>query len=137
MKSRLDKCRLFQIPTFHDNRGALSVLEGETFVPFMIRRIFYIYNVSQNVERGGHAHRTSEQFIVCFNGSVAIYLSDGKNEMKYILTNPTEGLYMPPLIWSRQEPLSSETIYVVLSSDHYNSDEYINNLDEYRMIAGE
>lgn len=113
------------------------MLEGESFVPFFIRRIFYVYNMKKNVERGGHAHRTVEQFIVCLNGSLSIYLSDGRNELKYILISPSEGLYIPSLIWSRQESLSPETIYVVLASDHYNNAEYINDFEEFKVIANE
>ena len=40
---------------FKDNRGLLTIFEGEN-VPFLYKRIFFIDSVPLNTERGYHAH---------------------------------------------------------------------------------
>ena len=135
MRRHVNECKLFSIPTFNDDRGMLSVLEGEGFVPFVIRRVFYIYGLKGNFERGDHAHRKTEQFIVCLNGSLSVYLNDGKNASEFILDNPSTGLYIPPLIWSRQKASGPESIYAVLASGHYDKSETIYDRHEFEVIT--
>lgn len=135
MRRHVNECKLFSIPTFNDERGMLSVLEGEGFVPFVIRRVFYVYGLKGKLERGDHAHRNTEEFIVCLNGSLSVYLNDGKNASEFILDNPSMGLYIPPLIWSRQKASSPESIYVVLASSHHDKTEAIYDRNEFEVIT--
>jgi hypothetical protein len=47
--------RLIEIPKICDSRGNLSVIEGDT-IPFVSKRVYYLYDVPSGGERGGHAH---------------------------------------------------------------------------------
>src|SRR5690348_6524117 len=80
-------------------RGGLMFAEESRHVPFAIKRIFAIYDVPPGTERGGHAHRAQEQFIVMLSGGCTLMIDDGARQAKERLSQPTEGLYVPPMIW--------------------------------------
>ena len=71
----------------HENEEAiLTVAEVQKHIPFTIQRSFIIKSSNENVNRGKHAHRVLNQFMVCLNGTVEIIVSDGESEKKYILS---------------------------------------------------
>jgi len=75
--SAFDKIHWVDLPNYLDERGTLTVAEGETHVPFDIARTFYVYGVAPGSTRGGHAHRMTEQFVVPVAGSFTLELTDG------------------------------------------------------------
>ena len=52
----ISECNLFEIQSFEDERGGLSVLEKNNNVPFDIKRLYYLYYTKKNQIRGVHAH---------------------------------------------------------------------------------
>ena len=66
------------IPSFEGNSGNLSVIEFKD-LPFDIKRIFYITGVPKGFERGFHAHKETQQFLICLQGSCEVYLELKKN----------------------------------------------------------
>ena len=69
--------KIVRIPKIEDPRGNLSVIEHEV-VPFDIKRVYYLYDVPAGAERGGHAHKKLQQFLVALAGSFDVVLNDGK-----------------------------------------------------------
>ena len=53
--------RLIDLPVVSDPRGDLTFVEGRNHVPFDIARVYYLYNVPVDAERGGHAHKVLQQ----------------------------------------------------------------------------
>ena len=51
------------IPKISDPRGNIGVLENG-IVPFDIKRVYYLYDVPSDSERGGHAHKKLYQFFL-------------------------------------------------------------------------
>ena len=49
--------REIELPRIHDPRGDLTFIEGGQHVPFQIARVYFLYNVPVDSERGGHAHK--------------------------------------------------------------------------------
>ena len=49
--------REIELPQIQDPRGDLTFVEGGNHIPFDIARVYYLYNVPVDAERGGHAHR--------------------------------------------------------------------------------
>ena len=45
--------RMIDLPQIHDPRGDLTFVEGGNHVPFDIARVYYLYNVPVDSERGG------------------------------------------------------------------------------------
>ena len=79
MVGPLGRARLVPIPTVGDDRGCLSVVEAGQTAPFPIRRVFYMHGMT--AERGGHAHRDTDQLVVCVSGSLRLDLTDGRDRM--------------------------------------------------------
>jgi hypothetical protein len=46
--------RQITLPQIRDPRGDLTFVEGENHIPFRIARVYYLYNVPVDAERGGH-----------------------------------------------------------------------------------
>ena len=123
---------IIKISTFKSSQGNLSIIDKKNNIPFEVKRIFYIYDIPQNTQRGGHAHKSLKQFIWVINGQLEIR-TFSKNDMKkkFILDSPNMGLYIPELTWSYQLTRSFNTIYCVAASDYYDENEYIRDWEDF------
>lgn len=128
--------RLVDLPIITDPRGSLSFAEYGDQLPFIPRRYFVVFDVPAGEVRGAHAHRTTEQFLVCVKGSVSIVVDDGRNSEEVVLNSAAAGLYIPPNIWATQQNYSTDAVLLVLSSDVYDPDEYIRDYQEFRNYLG-
>lgn len=125
MSSRLDACRLLELPRIESEAGAITAVNGGTEVPFEIERVFFLYDVVAGAERGGHAHRRLEQVIVAAMGSFSVVLDDGHERRDVDLRQPHVGLYVPTMVWAQLVDFASGSICVVLASSHFDESEYI------------
>ena len=114
------------------NRGDLTPIEFDT-LPFVPKRMFYITNVPPNTERGGHAHRTTRQIIICLQGKILIKTDDGHNRQEHFL-EPNQYMLLDNLIWSSQFLLEPDSILLSLCSTIYDKNDYINDLQEFYNI---
>lgn len=132
----MDGIRTLEFPQFGDERGHLVVVEGLKDIPFEIRRIFYIYGSQSDVVRGEHANRRSEFVLINVAGSSKVRAKDGKgNELIFSLNRPHTGIYLPRMIWKEMYDFSEDSILLVLSSEVYDSQEYIRNYDEFLQVV--
>ncbi|WP_216857351.1 sugar 3,4-ketoisomerase [Paenibacillus tritici] len=114
-----------------DDRGKLVIVEGNNDIPFDIKRVFYIYGSDPNVIRGQHANRETEFVLINVCGSSKIKISDGRNEAIFVLDKPHTGVYLPKMIWKDMYDFSSDSILLVLASEHYNGSEYIRDFNDF------
>ena len=119
-----------------DARGCLVVGEIEKHVPFLTRRFFIAHSVPSTVVRGGHAHKTIEQFMVCVTGSVAVMLDDGTNRERIVLDSALKGLYVPPMVWDVQCDWSEGAVLLVLASKVFSEADYIRDYDKFQSFLG-
>ena len=133
----LKNIRQIDLQTITDSRGSVSVLESGKNTPFEVKRTFHIYNVEENAERGSHAHKKNEQVYACLNGSVTITFDDGINKEDFVLSDPSKGLYVGPMMWHTLKNFSPGTVLFVWNSMGYDEDDYIKDYDEFLKIANE
>ena len=114
-----------------DPRGDLTFIEGENHIPFPIRRVYYLYNVPVNAERGGHAHHDLEQVVFALSGSVRIKIDNGSTKSEYWLNNPQKGLYINKLIWREMDSFSQGAVCMVLASRPYDESDYLREYDDF------
>lgn len=114
--------KIINIFTKSDNRGSLSELKDS--VPFSVNKVLYIYGVSSKEERGGHSHKKLIQFLICLKGECEVFLTDGVEELTYILDSPSKGLLLPPQYWHTMK-FSDDAILLSLGSHPYDPDDYI------------
>jgi len=113
-------------------KGYLSFFEGCHDINFKIKRIFYIYGVAKGTERGGHAHKTSKQFLFCPFGSIKVIADDGHKKLEYILSNPSFGLLFESRIWLDLQWLATDSVLCVASSEYYDENDYIRDYTEFQ-----
>jgi dTDP-4-dehydrorhamnose 3,5-epimerase-like enzyme len=132
--TRIMKAKIINIPKIEDPRGNLSVIEKEV-VPFEIKRVYYLYDVPAGAERGGHAHKKLQQFLVALAGSFDVVLNDGKNEQTITLNKPFEGLLITNGIWRELKNFSSGAVCLVVASDVFEEEDYIRDFEEFLAIS--
>lgn len=127
----LADCRLIKLPKIADPRGNLTFIEGERHVPFDIKRVYYLYDVPGGAERGGHAHKDLEQFLIAASGSFEVEVTDGAEKKTFALNRSYYGLYIPRMIWRDMSNFSSGSVCLVLASARYDEADYYRDYDEY------
>jgi dTDP-4-dehydrorhamnose 3,5-epimerase-like enzyme len=127
----LPQCRLIRLWTTSDSRGALTVIEEKTRIPFRIARVFYIRSQKKGALRGSHAHKTLHELIICLDGTLRVEVDTGIHRRTILLDDPTVGLYLPPMVWSEQRTCEKDTLYLVLASAKYEEADYIRDYDEF------
>jgi dTDP-4-dehydrorhamnose 3,5-epimerase-like enzyme len=119
-----------------DDRGCLTAIEGEEMIPFAIKRVFYMHSVKNGSNRGGHAHRDTDQFAVAVHGSLKIIVSNGSESRSVILDNPGWGITLPRMTWTSLVDFSDDAVCMVLASTHYDRSKSIRTWSEYLVERG-
>ena len=128
---------MLTFPQHGDERGHLVVVEGEQDIPFVVKRIFYMYGSDRNVVRGQHANRRSEFVLINVSGQSKIRVDDGLgNEAVFSLNRPHTGIYLPPMVWKDMYDFSEDSVLLVLANTHYDGHEYIRDYDEFIKEVG-
>ncbi len=127
--------KLLELPKIADPRGNLTFIEGMKHVPFEISRVYYLYDVPGGETRGGHAHRTLEQFIIAAMGSFDVLLDDGFDRKRVFLNRSYYGLYVPRMVWRELENFSSGSVCLVLASHPYDEADYYRSYEEFRSVV--
>jgi hypothetical protein len=129
--------KIIELPKIVDQRGNLSVIEESKNIPFKIARTFWIYDVPGGEVRGGHAYRSTEEFIIALSGSFDIVVQVGKEEQRFNLNRSYYGLYLPKMCWRHMENFSTNSLALVLSNKPYSEVEYIRDINEYNLLIGQ
>ena len=130
----LNDVKFFNTRTMVEPDGNLVPIESNHDVPFPIRRIFYVYGVKNQDDRGKHAHCKTKQVLICVHGSVEVLVNDGEREKKYLLESPQQALYIPEMIWDEQVYLTEVTVLLVLSNMKYEPQDYIHDFEEFKKL---
>ena len=133
-KITIDDVKFFNTRIMMEPDGNLVPIESNIDVPFPIRRIFYVYGVKDQNDRGKHAHFKTKQVLICVHGSVDVVVHDGTSTDKYILSSPHHALYIPEMIWDEQVYSSDDSVLLVLSNTKYIPDDYIHNFEEFKKL---
>lgn len=126
----MNKISLINLPKIEDPRGNLSVIEKDV-IPFEIKRVYYLYDVPSGAERGGHAHKNLQQFLIALSGSFDVILNDGKTEKMVTLNKPNQGLLIETGIWRELKNFSSGAVCLVIASDVFDENDYIRDFEEF------
>jgi len=123
--------KIYNLPIITDLRGSLSFGEYDTHLPFIPKRYFVIYDVPNKEIRAEHAHKQLHQLVICIKGQCKIALDDGRRRGSFYLTNPSIGIYIPPMIWNMLFDFSNDATLLVLASEKYSTEDYIR---EYKLF---
>jgi hypothetical protein len=130
------KAELRTIPSVANALGSIGVLEDPSLVPFSIERVYFIYDVPAGSERGSHAHKNLEQFMIAASGSFTVELDSGSGTESFALDNPSVGLYVPPGMWRDLKDFAPNSVCLVLASTKYDESDYLRDYEEFLSWAG-
>lgn len=125
-------CNLIDIPTFTDERGAISVMDKE--LPFQVRRVFWLHHISDGKERGEHALLDSTEIIVAVHGSFVVDLDDTMSKTSVLLDTPDKGLVIRPGIWFRTHSYKDDGVSLILAEEEYARNKYTYDYEEFKML---
>ena len=131
---KLSDVKFFNTRTMVEPDGNLVPIESNHDVPFHIKRVFYVYGVKNQDDRGKHAHHKTKQVLICVHGKVEVLVNDGNKHQKYLLESPQQALYIPEMIWDEQAYLTEDTVLLVLSNMKYIPEDYIHDFEEFKKI---
>ena len=123
--------KILNLPKIGDPRGNLSIIEQFKQIPFEIKRTYWIYDVPGGCDRGGHAYKENQEFIVALSGAFDVVLNDGKEKKTFSLNRSYMGLYVPKGMWRTMTNFSTNSLALVLSSTEYDVNDYIMDYDEF------
>ena len=120
-----------QAKHFADLRGVLCAVESGREVPFVIRRVYWMDQLSPQHARGFHAHRTLQQAMFCLRGRCDLLVDDGKTRQSIHMDTPDKFVLIDKMVWREMHNFSSDCLLMVLASDYYDEADYIRDYDEF------
>lgn len=124
-----------EFPLYLDDRGNLSFLQNSDQIPFDIKRTYWVYDVPGGSEREGHAYRQSQEVIIALSGSLDVVVEDTTSAKKVFKLNRSSiGLFVPAGLWRTINNFSTNAFELVLTSTHFDPDDYIRSYNEFINI---
>lgn len=131
-RQQSEKATIIQLAKIEDPRGNLSIIEQCRDIPFEIRRVHWIYDVPGGKDRGGHAYKLTQEFIVALSGSFDVEIDDGTAKETFHLNRSYYGLYVPEGWWRRMTNFSTNSVALVLSSTDFAEEDYLLDYEEFK-----
>jgi dTDP-4-dehydrorhamnose 3,5-epimerase-like enzyme len=132
--TNVNDVKIIELPKFLDARGNLSFVEQNNHIPFEIKRTYWIYDVPGGEDRGGHAFRENQEFVVALSGAFDVVVDDGVSKKTFSLNRSYYGLYMPKGLWRTMENFSTNAVALEFGSVGYSADDYIREYDEFLKL---
>lgn len=129
--SNLPLGKRLSIQTLDLASGKLGVIEGHEPVPFQIKRLYFLYSVPADAQRGAHAHKDLQQFFIAINGSFRLKLDSGDRTETHQLSSPSEGLLIGPGLWRELSDFSEGAVCLVIASAEYDERDYFRDYDAF------
>lgn len=125
-------CTLIDVPTFKDERGAISVMDKE--LPFAVKRVFWLHHIQEGKDRGAHALLEGMEIMVAIHGSFVVDLDDTNSRISVLLNNPNKGLVIKPGIWFRTHSYKDDGVSLILADEEYSRDRYTYSYEEFNQL---
>lgn len=127
----INEVKLVELPKFMDPRGNLSFVEQNNHIPFEIQRTYWIYDVPGGENRGGHAYKQTNEFIIAISGGFDVTIDDGHEKKTFTLNRSYYGLYIPKGLWRQMENFSTNSLALEFADTMYNRSDYVEDYNEY------
>lgn len=120
--------------TFSDTRGLLTVFNLTNF-PLEVKRFFLVHEVPQGVSRGDHAHRNTNQYLVCVRGCIHVETDNGKGVKTPWVLYPGNAVLVKNMVWSKETFVEKDSILLVLCDTEYDAADYITDKQEFYTLT--
>jgi hypothetical protein len=129
-------CHILHLPKVYSRAGNITAVNNLINIPFEVKRLYYLYDIPSGGKRGAHGHKELESLIVAICGSFDITIDDGFCKKTIQLNRPDIGFNLKPGIWRDISNFSSSAICLVLASDIYKEEDYLNDYAEFLTFKG-
>ena len=133
----IDDIRFYNLKTVLEPDGNLIPLESNRDIPFPIKRVFYVFGVHNQNDRGKHSHHKTKQVLISINGSIDVLCDDGNDKVTYNLKEKNQALYLPEMIWDEITFHSKDSILLSIASTYYDTSDYISDYEEFKRLKNE
>jgi hypothetical protein len=114
--------------------GYISVAQNNVHIPFQVKRVYWVYETPEHIQRGNHAHKEGLQVLVAMHGKVEVMVEQVSGEKNvFLLNHPSIGLYIPQWCW-RTFNMSVDAVLMCLSSIEFNESDYIRSYEQFKQI---
>jgi len=120
---------------YSDSRGTLIPFDLKDLT-FECKRIFIADVHSEQTERGGHAHHVTEQFAICLEGKIDMYLTTKDGKQSVIQLEKGDSVHIPNMVWDKQVYKTDDSKLLVMCSTEYNVDDYIVDYNKFTSTNG-
>ncbi|KAA3439387.1 sugar 3,4-ketoisomerase [Rufibacter hautae] len=118
----------------NESSGFLVTTQKEQWLPFELKRVFWVHGTPPNITRGQHAHYQTEMVLVILQASATIEVENLAGQVEvFNLDNPKIGLFVPIMHWSRIY-LDQGAVLLCLASTDYDEADYIRDYNEFRAF---
>ncbi len=125
---------IIELPKFLDYRGNLSFVQEMDHIPFKIQRTYWIYDVPGGENRGGHAYKNTNEFIIAISGGFDVIVDDGITKEKFTLNRSYYGLFIPRGVWRTIENFSTNSFALEFADTKYDRNDYIEDYSMYQNM---
>lgn len=122
---------VFDLGRIDDISGTLHVAEFAA-IGCSFQRWYFIVGVPRGVRRGGHAHKTQSECLICIQGSVTVHIEARGTRTVVPLATPGQALYLPAGYWRDLIDFSAGAILGVLASGPFDEADYIRETTAFR-----
>ena len=130
----INDVKLIELPKLTDPRGNLSFVEQNNHIPFEIKRTYWIYDVPGGESRGGHAYKTTDEFIIAISGGFDVTVDDGNEKKTFTLNRSYFGLYVPKGLGRTMHNFSTNSLALEFANTIYDRSDYIGNYDDFQKL---
>jgi hypothetical protein len=126
---------LIKLKKNSSKQGHLSFIEESPDLPIEIKRVYWIYDVLKEADRGDHAHMNSDRILVCVHGSITVSMENIHGSVfSFHLNDPGHALFFPRNHWIKLT-LHPGAILVVMASCVYEVDVVENNYEKFKQLV--
>ena len=122
---------IIELPKLSSDSGDLTFVESNNHIPFTFKRIFNLYNIRGDKNRGAHAHKKLHQFIIASSGQFNLIIDDGTKKNNITMNKPEIGIHIKPMIWLDLNNFTDDAVCTVLASEYYEESDYIRDYQEF------
>lgn len=128
--NNIEQVKVIHLQQYFEENGSLVVIDAKLDLSFTVARVFMVHS-GPNMVRGEHAHFLCTQLLIPSSGTVGVTCDDGVTKNFYELSNPAQGLLVPPGIWAVQNYIEKGSCLLVFCDRPYESEDYIRDYEQF------
>jgi len=132
--------RLFTLNNISAPNFTMTPLELKDYLPFEVKRIYFISNPLGPKDTGSHCHLEKEsEIFIQVQGSSTIVVDDGHGLENISLNGLKNAIFLPTKVWHHFQEMSDDSIILALTSTNYDPDrsDYCENYEDFKKLVNE